>query len=342
MFKSVSSRLSLPLKLTRNISILPKISEYSSSQLDALLKASEKYRYKGPLKTVILDWSGTLVDAYVLAPAVVFVDVFKKFGINMSMTEARGPMGLRKDLHIGELLKLDSVQQQWFKKYNVFPGNKERDRLFGHFISMQIECLPTYSKIIPGADVITRMLKKDFDLKLGLSTGFTKGMSDVLRAEAEKQGVILDTTVAGDEVESGARPSPSMINKNLDRMKTNFPIQSVLKVDDTVSGIGEGINAGCWTAAVYKWSTYMNIDSLEQAKTLTKEELDERSKKSKAILEKSGAHYVIDDITKLPYVVQDINYKLRNGIQPTDPNAFAEFVWTSKHEAFKENSNFVK
>ena len=40
-----------------------------------------KYRYKGQIKCVILDWSGTLSDAGVLAPAVVFVDVFKKFGI---------------------------------------------------------------------------------------------------------------------------------------------------------------------------------------------------------------------------------------------------------------------
>ena len=29
--------------------------------------------YKGKVKTIILDWSGTTADAYVIAPAVVFL-----------------------------------------------------------------------------------------------------------------------------------------------------------------------------------------------------------------------------------------------------------------------------
>ena len=56
--------------------------------------------YKGALKAAILDWSGTTADKYVLAPAVVFYDVFQKHKVPISMEEARAPMGLRKDLHI--------------------------------------------------------------------------------------------------------------------------------------------------------------------------------------------------------------------------------------------------
>jgi len=33
--------------------------------------------YTGQVKGLILDWSGTTADAYVLAPAVVFVQVFQ-------------------------------------------------------------------------------------------------------------------------------------------------------------------------------------------------------------------------------------------------------------------------
>ena len=60
--------------------------------------------YLGKVKGLVLDWSGTTADAYVLAPAVVFVEVFNRQGIEISMSEARGPMGLRKDLHINCLL----------------------------------------------------------------------------------------------------------------------------------------------------------------------------------------------------------------------------------------------
>lgn len=42
-----------------------------------------------------------------------------------------------------------------------------------------------------------------------------------------------------------------------------WPIQSVVKVDDTVSGVGEGLNAGCWSVGLYGYSNYTDIDSLE-------------------------------------------------------------------------------
>lgn len=279
-----------------------------------------KYRYKGPIKAAILDWSGTLSDAGVLAPAVVFVNVLKKHGINITMDQARIPMGLRKDLHIGELLKLDTVRDQWYKKYSVFPSDAERDMLFKDFVPMQLECLPKYATIIEGADYTTKLMRKELDIKLGLTTGFTKKMSDILRSEAEKQGVFLDTTVAGDEVECGARPSPSMLFKNLDHLglSANTPMAAVVKIDDTVSGVGEGINAGCWTVALTRWSNYTNYDSLEQLLAASKCEVDRRSKNARRILENSGAHYIIEDINGLPDVIYDINEKLHNGIMPTD------------------------
>ena len=51
------------------------------------------------IKSVILDFSGTTVDPYVIAPAITFVEVFKKHGISINMEQAR-LMGLRKDIHI--------------------------------------------------------------------------------------------------------------------------------------------------------------------------------------------------------------------------------------------------
>ena len=38
-------------------------------------------RYRGPVQALVLDWSGTTADAYVIAPAVVFVEVFQKHGV---------------------------------------------------------------------------------------------------------------------------------------------------------------------------------------------------------------------------------------------------------------------
>ena len=41
--------------------------------------------YTGPVKGVILDWSGTTADKYVLAPAVVFVEVFNKHKVMITV-----------------------------------------------------------------------------------------------------------------------------------------------------------------------------------------------------------------------------------------------------------------
>ena len=57
-------------------------------------------RYRGPLKAVILDWAGTTLDYGCYAPAVVFTEVCKRQGVEISMEEAREPMGAHKKLHI--------------------------------------------------------------------------------------------------------------------------------------------------------------------------------------------------------------------------------------------------
>ena len=86
--------------------------------------------YRGKVKGMVLDWSGTTADEYVLAPAVVFVDVFKKFNVEISMAEARGPMGLRKDLHILELTKVPEIRERWIGVYGKYPDQGDVDRMF--------------------------------------------------------------------------------------------------------------------------------------------------------------------------------------------------------------------
>ena len=64
--------------------------------------------FRGELKAVILDWAGTTVDFGCFAPAGVFVEVFKRKGVEITMDEARGPMGLHKKDHIRTVAKMNS------------------------------------------------------------------------------------------------------------------------------------------------------------------------------------------------------------------------------------------
>ena len=106
-----------------------------------------------------------------------------------------------------------------------------------------------------------------------------------------------------------------MVYRNLDLMDA-WPIQSVIKVDDTMSGVGEGLNAGCWAVGVSRYSNYMNINSLQEADDLPVEEMDRRNNETREILRKAGAHYVLDSIAEIELVIEDINQRLARGERP--------------------------
>ena len=270
--------------------------------------------YRGKVKGMILDWSGTTADAYVLAPAVVFFEVFEKHGVEISMEEARGPMGLRKDLHIKALTEVPEIRERWKQIKGKDPDQGDVDAMFDDFVPMQLDCLRKYTTLLPGiADVVGRLQKQG--IKIGSTTGFVRSMVDILEEDAKKQGYVPDASVAGDEVEHGARPKPFMVYKNLDLMDVH-PIQSVVKVDDTVSGVGEALEAGCWGVGVARYSNYMNVNSLEEADTLSDDEIQVRLEKTREILRQSGAHYVIDSLTDIEPVIEDINERLAEGEKP--------------------------
>ena len=279
-----------------------------------MTKYLDEKRYNGKVQAVILDWSGTTADAYVVAPAVVFVDVFKKQNVEISMAEARGPMGLRKDLHIKALTEVDEIKERWKGVHGKYPDQDDVDKMFADFVPMQLDCLRKYTNLLPGvADVTQRMQKQG--IKLGSTTGFVRSMVDILEEEAAKQGYKPDASVAGDEVVNGARPSPHMVYKNLDMLGIT-PIQSVIKVDDTVSGVGEAVNAGCWGVGVTRYSNYMDVDTPEDGEKLSDDEIAKRQAHPKDLLEKAGAHYVIESIADIEPVIEDVNKRLANGERP--------------------------
>ncbi|ETO07160.1 hypothetical protein RFI_30229 [Reticulomyxa filosa] len=291
------------------------------SRLDlpsAQVKTANRTTFTGPLKCAILDWSGTTADAHVIAPAVAFVEVFEKYGVKISMKEARIPMGLRKDLHIAKILEMPEVRKRWIEKHKSEPNEDTVKQLFEDFIPMQLKVLPKCSQLLPGVADIVKRMKTVHNMKIGVTTGFTKVMVDILLREAKKQAFEPDSSVAGDQVINnlGFRPAPFMIYQNLLNLGV-FPIHSVVKVDDTVSGVGEGLNAGCWSVGVFGWSNYTDVDSMEQWNAMSQEEKLKRKLKSKEkLIHESRAHYIVEDLTDMEFVITDINQRLKRGETP--------------------------
>lgn len=271
--------------------------------------------YRGPVRGVILDWSGTVVDAYVLAPARVFVEVFGRRGVEITMAEARGPMGVTKDLHIRRLLEVPAIRERWRAVHGRDPNQADARGMFEDFVPIQIECLPEHAELLPGVVEMAARLQTDYRVKIGVTTGFVRSMVDVLLVRARSQGFHPDCTVAGDEVTHGARPRPFMLYRNLDLMDVH-PIQSVVKVDDTVSGVEEGLEAGCWSVGIARYGNYMNANSLSEARSWTPPEVSERLAAARRILWEAGAHFVIDEPLELLGVVDEVNLRLERGERP--------------------------
>lgn len=266
------------------------------------------------IKGVIFNLGGTALDAHVIGPAVAFQSVFEKQGVRLSISEAREPMGLPKKQHIAEILKKPSVQARWLQKKTKASTQEDIDSLYKDFVPTQLGMLKQYSTLTEGtAEAIHALQSRG--IKIGCSTGFTEEMVKVLLKEMADQKVVLDAWVASDTVQHGARPSPHMIYKNMDLLGIDFP-GAIVKVGDTEGDIGEGLSANTWTVAVYGASNYTGIESLEQLAEMPAEELKIRQEYARDMLERSGAHYVIETMKDLPKVIELIELRIKEGETP--------------------------
>ena len=60
----------------------------------------------------------------------------------------------------------------------------------------------------------------------------------------------------------------------------------------------------------------MDIDILERVRNLPENEIQRRLATTREILQKAGAHYVIDTFDQLPEVIDPINFRLKDGESP--------------------------
>ena len=130
----------------------------------------QPFRY---LKAVVFDWAGTMVDHGSLAPMGVFVEAFARFGIELTIDEARGPMGMAKRPHIAALMALPRIAEAWRRKHGRDASEADIDAVYKVFVPMNVEVAARYSDVIPGAAEAVGSLRRR-GLKIGSSTGYSR------------------------------------------------------------------------------------------------------------------------------------------------------------------------
>ena len=268
--------------------------------------------YRGPLKAVILDWAGTTLDYGCFAPAVVFVEVFKRHGIPITTEQAREPMGAHKKVHIRMISEMEAVRRMWQDVHGGLPDEDDVEQMFREFVPLQLACLASYADLIPGTlEAVAEFRRRG--LKIGSTTGYTTAMMEVLQEEARQRGYVPDSSVCASQVPAG-RPHPWMCLQNALNLQL-YPMEAFVKVGDTLPDIAEGLNAGMWTMGLAKTGNELGLTEQEIA-ALEPQVLSGKLDRARQRFRQAGAHYVVDGIAEVAPVLDEINARLAHGERP--------------------------
>jgi phosphonoacetaldehyde hydrolase len=264
------------------------------------------------LRAVIFDWAGTLADYGSCAPAGVFVALFQRWRVPITIAQARGPMGIHKRDHVAAVLRMPEVAALWQQEYGRPSNDGDVEAMYQDLIPLQLDCLPQYAALIPGVlDAVQACRARG--LKIGTTTGYNREMLNVLLDAARAQGFEPDCAVSADEVPAG-RPHPYMCYRCAIELEV-YPLEACVKAGDTPPDIDEGRNAGMWTVAVAKTGNELGLTEQEVA-ALPADELRERLEGAYARLRNAGAHYVVDAVADVPALLDEIEARLARGERP--------------------------
>ncbi|PJN89439.1 phosphonoacetaldehyde hydrolase [Bacillus sp. mrc49] len=262
---------------------------------------------------IILDWAGTAVDFGCFAPVNVFVDIFKNAGIDVTMAEARAPMGMLKIDHIRAMLAMPRISALWEEAYGRGFNEADVEKLYAEFEPALMVSLADYTDPIPGVIETVEVLRKR-GLKIGSTTGYTDAMMEVVVSHALKKGYGPDFHVTPDATDSVGRPYPYMIYRNIEELRISASWKTV-KIGDTASDMKEGVNAGVWSVGVIVGSSEMGL-SLEEYTSLSEWDKENVISETAHSFMQNGADFTIKTMKELPELIDRINDLIADGKRP--------------------------
>jgi len=268
--------------------------------------------YRGPVRALVLDWAGTAVDYGCMGPVSVFVDAFGQHGVEVTVAEARAPMGLMKRDHVRAMCNMERISARWKEVRGRLPDENDVGIVYEDVDLLMPRSIVNHSAPVPGLLEVLQTLRAE-GLKIGSTTGYTAPMMQVLMPKAEEQGYRPDSVVCSTDVPAG-RPYPWMCYRNALDLEV-YPLEAMIKVGDTVSDVHEGLNAGMWTAAVTETGNELGLTE-EEVRALAPEDLASRLEAIEKRFLEAGAHYVVRSVRDCPEVVEKVNERLALGERP--------------------------
>ena len=266
-----------------------------------------------PIKAVIFDWAGTMVDFGCMAPVDALIDAFAAHGVDITASDARRDMGRAKWDHVWAILTHPEVAAAWTAAKGAAPTAADGDAIY-QALEPLIEASATRcADLIPGAAKVAADLR-DLGVRVGSGTGYTRQMMSGILPRATAQGYSPEVVVCAGETPSG-RPAPLMTWKALVELDA-WPARACVKVDDATVGIEEGRLAGCWTIGLAASGNGVGL-SLEDYCALAEPDRRARVAAAAEELKAAGADYIIDTIADIGPALEDIATKIAAGESPS-------------------------
>lgn len=257
------------------------------------------------IKAIIFDWAGTTVDYGSLAPVIAFKTAFQQAGIDISDQEIRRDMGISKWDHIGKILEISNISQQWEDKYNHLPNMDDREKLYQDFQVCLMDYLKKSTELKPYTLEMVKYLKEN-GIRYATTTGYTPEMMRVVKDKALELGYHPEIVLTAADVDGQGRPSPKMIQKIMSELEITCPSE-VVKVGDTLIDIEEGKNAGVRTIGIVEGSSLMGLseDEFNKLSELEKDEIRENVVEQFSDV---GADMTIDNLSELPIAINYLEH----------------------------------
>jgi phosphonoacetaldehyde hydrolase len=255
-----------------------------------------------PVKAVVFDWAGTMIDFGCMAPVHALTEVFLGEGVAISVDEARRDMGKAKLDHVRALMADARVAARWTAARGAPPAEADIQRVYARLEPAMAAAAGKAARLIPGAAETAAELRA-LGVRIGSGTGYTREMMAAILPAAAEQGYAPEVVVCAGETPSG-RPAPLMTWKALIALDA-WPARACIKVDDAPVGIEEGRLAGCWTVGLSASGNGVGLDARELA-ALAPDDRRARLAHAEQALKDAGADFVIEDVSHLMPVVHEI------------------------------------
>lgn len=272
---------------------------------DAFEHAPREDRCDTRIQAVIFDWNGTLVDYGCRAPVEALMKAFRKWDIVVSPEEARSALSRTER---------DPVRSILSSKHDcAISACRDIAGIMTDYEVTLMEMLPGYCDMTPRAlDVATELrLRK---IRIGTTSPYSAQVTGILAWCAGKKGFSPDYVATPVGI-PGTRPHPWMIFDNAMRLGI-YPMHAIVKVGDSIQDVREGINAQCWTVGIIKGGMGLGLQR-EDIHATPRDILQERITSVRKQLTDAGAHYVVDSLSDLLPIIDEINFRMALGQRPS-------------------------